>query len=79
MKSLGDEVLHHAWRAVGETEAEEAHHYVQRILEDLYDDRETVLEVLRPAKERREKEAEAKAQKKKPTGPQPESTQSAKD
>jgi hypothetical protein len=39
---LGNDILHDDWREVKQDEYEEAHHYAQRILEDLYDDRTTV-------------------------------------
>lgn len=46
IRVLGNDVLHEEWRAVTYEEVEAAHHYVQRILEDLYDDRESVEAVL---------------------------------
>lgn len=47
IRSLGNDVLHDDWREVVEAEVEEAHRYMQRILEDLYDDRTTVEAILR--------------------------------
>ncbi|MFA6099681.1 MAG: DUF4145 domain-containing protein [Patescibacteria group bacterium] len=42
VRVLGNDVLHDEWREVTAEEVEKAHGYVQRILEDLYDDRPTV-------------------------------------
>lgn len=42
IRVLGNDVLHDEWREVSAEEVEKAHRYVQRILEDLYDDRPTV-------------------------------------
>jgi len=42
VRVLGNDVLHDDWRAVTEEEVELAHHYIQRILEDFYDDRPSV-------------------------------------
>ena len=42
IRSLGNDVLHDDWRAVTDEEVEESHLYMQRILEDIYDDRATV-------------------------------------
>jgi hypothetical protein len=42
IRSLGNDVLHDDWREVTYDEVEAARHYTQRILEDLYDDRQTV-------------------------------------
>ena len=42
IRSLGNDVLHEAWRDVKADEVVAAHWYTQRILEDLYDDRPTV-------------------------------------
>jgi hypothetical protein len=46
IRALGNDVLHDDWREVTDDEAEDAHRYTQRILEDLYDDRATVEAVL---------------------------------
>jgi hypothetical protein len=50
VRVLGNDVLHDEWRAVTEEEYAAAHHYVQRILEDLYDHRPEVETLLRAAK-----------------------------
>jgi Domain of unknown function (DUF4145) len=42
VRALGNDILHDEWREVAQEEFEVAHHYVQRILEDFYDDRPTV-------------------------------------
>jgi len=46
IRVLGNEVVHDDWREVTEEEVELALHYAQRILEDLYDDRESVEQIL---------------------------------
>lgn len=46
IRVLGNDVLHDEWQAIDKESVEEAHHYAQRILEDLYDDRDTVLKLL---------------------------------
>jgi len=46
IRVLGNDILHDDWREVLQDEYEEAHHYAQRILEDLYDDRVTVEKIL---------------------------------
>jgi len=35
-------VLHEEWREVLQAAVEASHHYVARIIEDLYDDRKTI-------------------------------------
>lgn len=50
VRVLGNDVLHDEWRKVTQEEFELAHHYVQRIAEDFYDDRESVESVLRAKK-----------------------------
>jgi hypothetical protein len=47
IRVLGNDVLHDEWQPVAVEEVELAHHYSQRILEDLYDDRATTLTLLR--------------------------------
>jgi hypothetical protein len=47
IRSLGNDVLHDDWRVVDDDEVEEAHRYMQRILEDFYDDRPTVEAILK--------------------------------
>ena len=46
IRVLGNDILHDDWREVLQPEFEEAHKYTQRILEDLYDERATVENVL---------------------------------
>jgi len=46
IRVLGNDVLHDEWRAITEEEYEVAHRYTQRIIEDLYDDRISVLKLL---------------------------------
>jgi hypothetical protein len=46
VRTLGNDVLHEEWREVTPAEVEAAHKYVARIIEDFYDDRDTVLKVL---------------------------------
>ena len=63
IRVLGNDVLHDDWHEIPEDDVEAARHYCQRILEDFYDDRESVLTLLREAgrvpEEDREPEAEA--------------------
>lgn len=47
VRVLGNDVLHDEWREIPPGDVEAAHHYVQRILEDFYDDRPSTLAVLR--------------------------------
>lgn len=47
IRVLGNDVLHEDWREVKEEEFNEAHKYAQRILEDFYDDRATVVAQLK--------------------------------
>lgn len=47
IRVLGNDVLHDEWRKVTEDEVEGAHRYAQRILEDLYDDRQSVEAILK--------------------------------
>jgi hypothetical protein len=49
IRVLGNDVLHEEWREIKEEDVEQAHHYTQRILEDFYDDRKSVLKLLREA------------------------------
>jgi hypothetical protein len=49
IRVLGNDVLHDDWRVVTEQEYSDAHHYAQRIMEDLYDQRAQVEAVLRAA------------------------------
>jgi hypothetical protein len=50
VRVLGNDVLHDEWHEIPEADVEAAKHYTQRILEDFYDDRPTVLFLLRQAK-----------------------------
>ena len=50
IRVLGNDVLHDDWQAVPEADVEAARYYAQRILEDFYDDRESVLKQLYAAK-----------------------------
>jgi hypothetical protein len=49
VRVLGNDILHDEWREISAEEAGLAHHYVQRVLEDLYDDRPTTEGILRAA------------------------------
>lgn len=46
IRVLGNEIVHDEWREVDESEVSTALRYASRILEDFYDDRESVLEIL---------------------------------
>lgn len=46
VRTLGNDVLHGEWREVTRDEVESAHKYVARVIEDFYDDRDTVQKVL---------------------------------
>jgi hypothetical protein len=46
IRSLGNDVLHDEWQELKAEDVDLAHHYTQRILEDFYDDRGTVLKIL---------------------------------
>jgi hypothetical protein len=50
VRVLGNDILHDEWREVKQDEFDQAHHYTQRILEDLYDDRATVVALLQEKK-----------------------------
>lgn len=47
IRVLGNDVLHEEWREIPEVDVEAARQYAQRILEDFYDDRESVLALVR--------------------------------
>ncbi len=47
VRVLGNDIMHDEWREVTPEEVTNAHHYVQRILEDFYDDRDSVEAILR--------------------------------
>lgn len=49
VRVLGNDVLHDEWHEIPEEDVRAARHYTQRILEDFYDDRESVLNLLRDA------------------------------
>ena len=49
IRVLGNDVLHDEWHEIPEEDVEVSRHYVQRILEDFYDDRESVLKIIRDA------------------------------
>ncbi len=46
IRVLGNDVLHDPWHEISSEEVEASHHYAQRILEDFYDDRESVENIL---------------------------------
>lgn len=46
IRVLGNDVLHDDWREVEEVEYERSHLYTQRIIEDFYSDRDSVVRVL---------------------------------
>lgn len=46
VRVLGNDIMHDEWRLVTQDEYELAHHYVQRIAEDFYDDRTSVEKLL---------------------------------
>lgn len=50
IRVLGNDVLHEEWKRIPEEDVRACRHYCQRILEDLYVDREVVLELLKEAK-----------------------------
>lgn len=49
VRVLGNDVLHDDWVQIAEEDVEASRHYTQRILEDFYDDRDSVLMLLRAA------------------------------
>lgn len=49
IRVLGNDVLHDDWYEIPEEDVEAGRHYCQRILEDFYDDRASVLNLLREA------------------------------
>jgi hypothetical protein len=55
IRVLGNDVLHDEWRKILKDEVGLSHHYTQRVIEDFYDDRETVEKIL-ITKERIKKE-----------------------
>lgn len=49
VKTLGNDVLHEDWRPLTADDVALAHHYTQQIIDDFYDDRGSVLALLREA------------------------------
>lgn len=49
VRVLGNDVLHDEWYEIPAEDVEAARHYAQRVLEDFYDDRDSVLKLLREA------------------------------
>ena len=49
VRVLGNDVLHDDWKEVKDEDVEAAHHYTQRVLEDFYDDRDSVIKLLKSA------------------------------
>jgi|SRR3972149_2478383 len=49
IRVLGNDVLHDDWQLIPREDVEASRHYCQRILEDLYDDRPSVLVLIRKA------------------------------
>jgi hypothetical protein len=47
IRVLGNDVLHDEWREINLDEVEQSHKYIQRILEDFYDERTTVENILK--------------------------------
>lgn len=47
IRVLGNDILHDEWKVVTEEDFAAAYHYCQRIIEDFYDDRNTVENILR--------------------------------
>jgi len=47
IRVLGNDVLHDDWHPIEEEDVQASRHYCQRILEDFYDDRNSVLALLR--------------------------------
>jgi len=49
IRVLGNDVLHDEWHKIPSEDVDAARHYCQRILEDFYDDRSSVINLLREA------------------------------
>lgn len=64
IRVLGNDVLHDEWHEIPEEDVEAAHHYCQRILEDFYDDRDSVLRLLRDAGRVPDEDKKIKVEKK---------------
>lgn len=58
VRVLGNDVLHDEWYEITHEDVEPAHQYMQRILEDLYDDRESVVALLKLSGRLKEEDAE---------------------
>lgn len=58
VRVLGNDVLHDDWKAIEVDDVEAARHYAQRVLEDFYDDRASVLKQLYDAKRLTEPQTE---------------------
>lgn len=69
IRVLGNDVLHDDWCEIDEEDVELARHYCQRILEDFYDDRESVLKLLRGVKRVPEEDRLPKENPRIPTAP----------
>ncbi len=50
IRVLGNDVLHDEWRKISPEDVAASHRYVQRIIEDFYDDRESVVKILKDKK-----------------------------
>ncbi len=60
IRVLGNDVLHDEWHPIPDEDVEAARHYTQRILEDFYDDRESVLKLLRDSNRQPEEDKKGK-------------------
>jgi len=47
LSTYGNDILHDEWKEVTEEDFAIAYHYCQRIIEDFYDDRSTVENILK--------------------------------
>lgn len=47
IRVLGNDILHDEWKEVSEEDFSVAYHYCQRIIEDFYDDRDTIENILK--------------------------------
>ena len=50
IRVLGNDIMHDEWKNVTEEDYMSSHHYVQRIIEDFYDDRPSVEKILKDKK-----------------------------
>jgi len=70
VRALGNDVLHEAWRVVEPEEYRAGHRYVQRVIEDLYDERDEVEKRLRELGRLKEQdEGESPSEDEAETGP----------